>query len=393
MPWKEKTVKESRVEFVKRVLAREKNKSALCREYGISRVTGDKWIKRYLNGECMDNQSTRPFHSPNRISPEMEALIVQARLKEPAIGAVKTRRMLINAGLQQPPAASTINEVFRRNGLITKAASEAARPIVRFAKDEPNDMWQADFKGKFLMQNRKHCHPLAIIDDCSRACLCADAKENEQLIGTMESFLRTFRQYGLPKVLLCDNGTPWGSSQSTSITRFEVWLMELGVLCMHIRPSHPQTQGKIERFNGSYKRERLAFYTPEDIQDAQRSRLEYMNFYNFDRPHCALDLDVPMKHYTPSSRKYPEIILPWEYEAGGELRKIKDSGYLTYNGHGYYLSEGLAGKEIMIYPSESRDGIFNIVFRQFQVAKLDLNANTIISRRVYLLHDDPRSKL
>ena len=57
MPWRYKTVNQIREEFVRRVLSNEKSKSALCREYGISRPTADKWIKRYLSGEPLDNRS------------------------------------------------------------------------------------------------------------------------------------------------------------------------------------------------------------------------------------------------------------------------------------------------------------------------------------------------
>ena len=49
MAWKETTSETMREEFVKRVLAKEKSKSALCREYGISRPTGDKWLRRYAD--------------------------------------------------------------------------------------------------------------------------------------------------------------------------------------------------------------------------------------------------------------------------------------------------------------------------------------------------------
>lgn len=393
MPWKEKTVEQMREDFVRRALAHEASKSALCREYGISRVTGDKWIRRYQNGEHFTDRSRAPKSHPNRISAEDEQRIVDARKKEPAIGARKTRRMLINEGWTDPPAVSTINAVFRRNGLITKAASEAAKPIQRFVKEQPNDMWQADFKGSFLLQNKVRCYPLSVIDDHSRYCLCADAKENEQHFNTKESFIRTFRQFGLPKTILCDNGHPWGSSQSSSITAFEVWLMEHGVLTLHIRPQHPQTQGKVERFNKSYKRERLVFYTPKDMADAQRTRIEYMDFYNNRRPHDALDLELPASVYVPSLREYRDEVSEWEYEYGGELRRVKDSGYLSYGGKGHFLSEGLGGKEVMLYPDTSRDGVLKVVFRQFVVAKIDINENAVISRKVHLLHNDPRANL
>lgn len=392
MPWRKRTVEESRGEFVKRAITKEKSKSALCREYGISRPTGDKWIARYIAGEGLSDRSRRPFHTPNRIAPEMEDVIVAARKREPALGAWKTKRMLLNAGMEGLPGISTINEIFRRNGLITRQASERATPYKRFEKEAPNIMWQADFKGDFLMGNGKRCYPLSVMDDHSRFCLCGDAKANMRLGGVVESFTSTFRQFGLPESLLCDNGVPWGSSQTTSITRFEVWLMDLGVLTIHIRARHPQTQGKVERFNGAFKQERLAFYTPKDLTDANNCRKEYQRFYNELRPHHALNLDVPKQHYTPGTREFPTVVQPWEYEADAIVRNVKSTGYLTYRGQGYYLSEGLGDKTVALIPSD-RDGVFDVVYRQFRVARLSLHDRVISSRRVYLRHNDPRLKV
>jgi transposase-like protein len=68
-----------REEFVRLALSREKNKSALCREYGISRPTGDKWIKRFQRGESMYDQSRAPFHTPNKTDSATEAMIALRR--------------------------------------------------------------------------------------------------------------------------------------------------------------------------------------------------------------------------------------------------------------------------------------------------------------------------
>ena len=155
MPWKEKSVNKMREEFVKRVLAKEKSKAELCREYGISRPTGDKWISRYLNGEDLTDRSKAPFKTANKTPVSMENFIVEYRKQYPAIGATKIHRMLTDEGKDDIPCPSTINEIFKRNGLITKEASQAATPIKRFQKDTPNEMWQADFKGDFLMSNAK----------------------------------------------------------------------------------------------------------------------------------------------------------------------------------------------------------------------------------------------
>jgi transposase InsO family protein len=288
-------VEKNRAEFVKRALAHEKSKSALCREYGISRPTGDKWIARGQSGDGFRDRSRAPFHTANKIQAETEAIIVAARKKEPAVGAAKIHRMLENKGYKELPCISTINAVLKRNNLITEEASQAATPIKRFEKEFPNIMWQADFKGNFAMGNGERCHPLSVIDDHSRFCLCADAKSNERREGVIESFQRIFQEYGLPHILLCDNGNPWGTSQSTGYTLFEVWLMEQGILTIHIRPRHPQTQGKTERFNRSYKDERRKFYVPFDLADADRQRAEYRQFTTTN------DLIMPLSWMSPQS--------------------------------------------------------------------------------------------
>ena len=241
MPWKEETMEGNREEFVRRVLAQEKNKSSLCREYGISRPTGDKWIKRYQSGGTMENHSSAPFHTPNKTPLHIEKEIIEIRKKHPAIGAKKLKRMLENKG-KTAPAYSTINAILNRNGLITLQATQASTPYKRFQKDNPNEMWQADFKGHFPMLNNKRCHPLTIIDDNSRYCLCIDAKENETFSGVQASLINLFENYGMPDTFLCDNGNPWGTPQSVGYTRFEVWMMEHGVLTKHGRIRHPQTQ-------------------------------------------------------------------------------------------------------------------------------------------------------
>lgn len=390
MPWKERTVTMNREEFIKRVLAKEKSKSALCREYGISRPTGDKWIKRYENGEGLQERSRAPFHTPNKLDSETEELIVNARKKEPAIGAMKIHRMLSNEGHLNLPCASTVNAVFKRNGLITREASLAATPCIRFEKEAPNVMWQTDFKGDYAMGNGKRCHPLSVIDDRSRFCLCADAKTDEKREGVEESFKNMMREYGKPEILLCDNGNPWGTSQSAGYTKFEVWLMEHGILTIHIRPWHPQTQGKDERFNRSFKDERLKFYIPKDMEDAARQRSEYRDFYNNHRPHHALNLDVPAKHYRPSERLYNEKTEEWEYGSEYKLCKVKGNGYITYDRHGYFFSEAFKEKTIALKAS-SKDGIVNIYFRKFRVGRIDLKERAIVSRKSYLIEGDPRT--
>lgn len=152
MPFEKRKKETMREEFVKRVLSKEKSKSQLCREYGISRPCGDKWIKRYLEGSGLADKGKQPLHSPNKTPPEIESQIVAYRKAYPAIGAVKIHKMLQNEGFVNIPCPSTINAIFKRNGLITYEDSLRSTPNTRFEKLYPNEMWQADFKGDFLWE-------------------------------------------------------------------------------------------------------------------------------------------------------------------------------------------------------------------------------------------------
>ena len=392
MAWGERTVEQMREEFVRRVLAHEGTKAALCREYEISRPTGDKWLERFLAGDSMSDRSRAPRTTPGRIDPEMEEQIVAMRRRYPAIGAVKLRRMMENAGHTNLPCAKTFNNVFHRHGLIEREASQAATPHQRFEKSFPNEMWQADFKGHFAMKDGYRCHPLNILDDHSRFNLCVEALRGETFEDVKPVMERLFREYGLPFSFLCDNGNPWGTSQSLGYTRFEVWLMELGILTLHGRIRHPQTQGKEERFNGSFTKECLKHHEIRDYDHAQRVFDEYRTFYNEVRPHFSLNLDVPQKHYHPSDKELPGQVEQWEYGPEYQLCKVKETGYFNYKGQGYFLSEAFAGKHIAVRESHL-PGQITLVFRQFKVGRIDLDSRAYTQKRAYLLDGDPRANV
>lgn len=389
MPWKERTVETMREGFVKRVLSHEKNKAALCREYGISRPTGDKWIARYEAGEPLGDQSRAPKKQGRQTPEETEERIVAYRQKYPAFGAAKLRRMMMDEGMTGLPSVKTFNNILHRNNLITKEASQAATPYRRFERQLPNELWQSDFKGHFNLKDGTQCHPLNVVDDHSRFNFCCEALHGETYEETMPVFQRLFREYGMPDCLLCDNGNPWGTAQTVGFTRFEVSLMELGILTVHGRVRHPQTQGKEESFNRAMTRELLKYQIPADMEDAARMFAEYRDLYNNKRPHHALDLDTPASHYQKSNRKMPERIEPWEYGSEYDIRTVKETGYFTYNGQGYFLSEAFAGKEIAIRESHL-PGQITLLFRQFRIARIDVEKRTYTLRRAYLLEGDPR---
>ena len=389
MPWKEIRVAQMREEFVKQALSGVKTKAELCREYGISRPTGDKWIARYLTGESLTDHSRRPDSVPTKTAPDTEKLIVDYRHEHPAIGAVKIRRILEDKGYTGLPCTKTVNNILRRNGLITTEASRAATPNIRFEKSYPNEMWQADYKGNFLMKNGQRCYPLNIIDDHSRYNLCCKPQSGETFQEIQPVMIGLFEEFGVPFSLLCDNGNPWGTAQSTGFTQFEIWLMDLGILTIHGRALHPQTQGKEERFNGSMARELLRHTQIEDMADAERKFSAYRDFYNNERPHHALKLETPAQHYEKSVREYDPEIKKWEYPEGCRVHKVKSSGYITVDGQGYYLSESFGGREIAVKKSQRQDCI-ELYYRQFIIGRIDVEKRAYTFKKAYLIDGDPR---
>ena len=251
-------------------------------------------------------------------------------------------------------------------------------------------MWQADFKGNFKMENGIRCHPLNIIDDYSRMNLCCEPLLSETFSEVKPHIERLFSTYGLPFSFLCDNGNPWGTSQSTGFTNFEVWLMELSVLTLHGRFIHPQTQGKEERFNGSFTRECLKYHKIKDQTDASKIFEEYRNFYNNIRPHMSLNLEVPSSRYTPSTRKYSSKISEWEYTDDLKVHKVKATGYITIRGQGYFLSEAFGNKEIAFRESSKGAHLINLYFRQFRIGQIDIEKRVFTFKRAYLIQNDPR---
>jgi transposase InsO family protein len=388
MPWERRTEYQMRKEFVERVNNHEKSIARLCREYKISRRTGYKWLKRAEESESLADRSRRPI-TTQRIAPETEQLIVRYRQQYPALGAMKLHRLMMDEGYTKLPSVKTFNNVFKRNGLITREDSEKVTPYKRFEHNKPNDLWQGDFLGHFALGNGERCHTLNVLDDHSRFNLCSEPLHGESLDDVQPVLTRVFREYGMPTAFLCDNGNPWGNAQTTGFTSFEVWLMEHGILTIHGRPLHPQTQGKEERFNGTERRELVQKTTMEDWDDAKKKFDAYRQFYNEKRPHHALNLDVPAQHFSASDREWSDNVPQWEYPEGTEIRKVRGNGCFSWENQGYFLSGAFSGKEIAIRPSHIEDCI-SLFFRQFRIARIDVRKRVYTFKRIYLIDGDPR---
>lgn len=362
MPFTTKTVMEQRLEFVLLAAQPKANLSDLCRRHRITRKTAYKWIRRYhengVNG--LSDQSRKPKQSPGQTKAEIEQRILSIRDVNPEWGAKKIYRLLNNqqnAHSDAPfsvPGRSTIAAVLKRQGRINPERSEKATAWKRFEYEQPNELWQMDFKGHFALDNERRCYPLTILDDHSRFNLGLVACKDERRETVEQELIRIFRVYGLPEKILADNGNPWGAhgmetgDGTRPFTELEKWLIRLGIKIVHGRAYHPQTQGKEERFHRTLKAELLQYERFRDYGHCQTRFDWWRTKYNCERPHEALDFEVPAKRYCSSKRSYPEVMPPIEYGASDMVRKVQDRGKVSFNGKDYRVGRAFTGDYVAV---------------------------------------------
>ena len=313
MPWECKTVEKQRLEFVTKALETN-NFSALCREYEITRKTGRKWVDRFKQGLPLTDMSRRPLCSPNKTPDDIEELIVSVRFDNPGWGDDKIKIFLENQGYKNIPCPRTITNILHKHQLISEEESLKRKPFKRFQKEHCNDMWQTDFKGEFLTADNRYCYPLTILDDSSRYSIKIACFPNTKNI-VINAFKQAFYEFGMPSSVLSDNGSQFAGFKH-GFTMFEKFLMNNDILPIHCRIKHPQTQGKIERFHGSMKRELLNHNLFKNLDYADKALQEWRTKYNCLRPHEALGNKCPADVYTHSERIFADKVEPFEYEPG-----------------------------------------------------------------------------
>ncbi len=347
----------------------------LCRRFGISRQTGYVWLGRYrVEGEAgLVDRSRRPGSHPDETGVEMVELVCAVREAHPVWGGRKIRGFLLRQGHQGVPAPSTITQILRRNELLTEPV-RPQRDYVRFQADAPNRLWQMDFKGWLTLQDGQRIHPLGILDDHSRYNLCLQASTDQQTLTVQDYLTGVFTRYGLPDRMLMDNGSPWGHTTGFPWNPLTVWLADLDIRVSHIRPFHPQTQGKEERFHQTLDLEvlhrRRYWETRTQLQDAFD---EFRRLYNHHRPHEALGETIaPADHYQPSTRRFPTQLPPITYPEGTHIRQVSTDARFSFQGHTYRAGKPFKGKPIGI-KATTTPGTWNIYYRHHHIKTITTN--------------------
>ena len=328
-------------------------KSYLCKEFGISRPTGYAIIKRYQEEgwDALEELPRKHKSHPMTTAEPIEDAIVAERKKHAYWGARKIRVLLLRQyDSNAIPSETTVNNIMKSHGL-TVARNPPRRKIVnsepRFDPQLPNQIWSADFKGKFRMRNSQYCNPLTIADSCSRYLFEIKGLERQDTESSKPIFEKVVREYGLPLQLHTDNGPPFGNAASLRrMTMLSVWIMEIGVTPVYSDPASPQQNGRHERMHRDLKTE-----ATRPPGNSMRSQQQIFNPFreedNTVRPHEALGMKTPEEVHTWSSREYPRVIHDWDNEHGMDPKMVTVNGAMRWKDKGFVMiSSALGGKYV-----------------------------------------------
>jgi len=367
---------DERVQFISRYLDGEKMVD-LCREFGISRKTGYKFVSRYerLGPAGLEDQSRRPLHSPGKVSDEIERLIVRLKGMKPSWGPkkLKTRLEALHPGVSMP-AASTIGEILERHGLVRqrrrKRFQQKLYPTGLTISQAPNDIWAVDFKGHFRLLNRSYCYPLTVSDLFSRYLVGCESLQNTRTEPARECFEALFDEYGLPERIRSDNGSPFSSVGIGGLSELSVWWMKLGIRPERIKPGHPEQNGSHERMHRTLKEETTRPPAHNHLQQQEKFD-QFREVFNHERPHEAIAMKTPASLYSKSKRPFEEKQL--DYPLHDVVRTVNSSGdFRLPGGRFFFLSKALRRQRIGLRDLGS--GIWLVSFSQTDLGYLDTNA-------------------
>jgi len=367
MPWKETTTMEQKIEFVCEWRTGKYTITELCKNFSISRPTAYKLIDRFekLGYEGLREQPRIPRKHPNETKGDIVKSILALKEKHRLWGAKKLRVLLFNEYAEELiPSVVTVHNILKKNGLVCpQKRLRRVKPVYPiFDPKVCNEVWSADYKGKFLMGNKKYCHPLTIADSKSRFLFTAKGHYHENLKSAKAEFTKVFRKYGIPQQLHTDNGSPFGSVRAIQrFTQLSYWFIELGITPVFSDPAHPEQNGRHERMHRDLK---AACANPSayDLK-AQQGRLNrFVKEYNHIRPHEALGFETPASMHNFSTRPFPERITKFDYNSNMKVLKVTQNGAIRWKSYYWvYLTAALKGKYVAI--EDLGNGIWKVFYR------------------------------
>jgi transposase InsO family protein len=278
------------------VVVEGRSQGEVARAYGVSQGWVSRLVARYrAEGEAaFEPRSRRPKTSPSAISDDTVQLII------------KLRKDLAGQGLDAGPdticwhlrhqhqvtvSPATVSRYLTRASLVIPEPRKRPKSsYIRFAAEQPNECWQADFT-HYPLADGTGTEILTWLDDHSRYALSVTAWDRVTGPIVLAQFRAACAAHGAPASTLTDNGmvfTTRLSGGKGGRNALEHELRHLGITQKNGRPNHPQTQGKVERFQQTMKKQLTAQPPAATLADLQAQLDAFTAYYNTRRPHKSL---------------------------------------------------------------------------------------------------------
>ena len=279
------------------VVTEHRSQSEVARAYGVSQGWISRLVARYrTEGEAaFEPRSRRPHTSPAAIADTTAERIVALR-KELAGSGLDAGPDTIAWHLahhhQVRVSPATISRYLARAGLVTPEPRKRPKSsYLRFEAEQPNECWQSDFT-HYPLADGTGTEVLTWLDDHSRLALSVTAHQRVTGPIVLAAFRAAVAAYGAPASTLTDNGmvfTTRFSGGRGGRNGLETELRRLGITQKNGKPNHPQTQGKVERFQQTAKKWLRAQHPqPAAIAQLQALLDAFTAAYNTERPHRSL---------------------------------------------------------------------------------------------------------
>jgi transposase InsO family protein len=287
------------------VASDELNVAAFCREHGVSRQTFYVWRRRYRTDgvDGLEPRSRAPKTSPKRLGVDVEDAVVALRKELTELGVdngpTTIQWHLGRRGLKAVvvPSPATIWRVLVRRGFVVPEPRKRPKSSWRrFEASAPNELWQTDAIDWVIATGTAKV--LSFLDDHSRIALRVKALPEATTEATWDAFSEASAVWGVPLGQLSDNGLNFSGRLRGFEVFFEIQLRAIGVVAKTSRPYHPQTCGKVERFQQTLKKWLRRQPLARDLVELQAQLDAFVDYYNHHRPHRAIGRRTPIEAWS-----------------------------------------------------------------------------------------------
>jgi len=318
--------------------------------YGMSGSTIIKWVRGYEERGIGGLEAAPRSGGAEAMSRRVEAagpIVEQITRENPTVGTGKVQGELYRRGFLDL-ARETVRKILRGQGKEPQPRAYKRRnkpPQVKsFERASPNDLWQTDIM-TFMLKSQYRIYMIGYMDDNSRFIVGWGLYRFQTAANVQEVFRAAIEKHGMPKEVLSDNGRQYHTWRGKS--KFTQMLLKLGIRHIRSRPYHPQTCGKIESFWRNLYQECLSKVPLATFEEAKEKIGEYVEYYNFKRPHQGIDNLMPSDRFYRVDGQVKQII-----EANTAKVEEQKPPFVEYKPPTYIVGN-IGGRELRVVAKEA----------------------------------------